>query len=204
MLQNHQVTANNKIMERGLQSIKNVFMPAHSIRNFLTSYEIQILEEWQHVAENFFNTQPDIIIYLRTCPRNIMTRFTNRQRPGEENIRYDYINLSHRLYDDWLLFNDSTTVITINGNQPNLDKMKRDFQVVDRPNGQLNHRYVAKKIQKNFATDQMQQLNTTVQYDLSMDNHPITQAKAYAFSKDIAQSRKVAICSVKERLSMPA
>lgn len=88
----------------------------------------------------------------------------------------------------------------------NLKEFKDDLEssndcgiLINRPNGNRKHKEVVDGINNWFATDQVKCLNNSVRYDFSLDNHAINQTTANQFTKEIYESRNIAITTVKEK-----
>ena len=46
--------------------------------------------------------KPDLVLYLRASPAELMKRIAKRGRPSEQTITIDYIARLNRAYDDWM------------------------------------------------------------------------------------------------------
>lgn len=103
MLQNHITASNTKIMERSLGSAYNVFLQAHHANRTMDHAAILALQEWYHMANELFNIEPDVIIYLRAPPNVAMRRLKLRNRKEERHVSYKYLTQIHEFYDEWLL-----------------------------------------------------------------------------------------------------
>lgn len=106
-------------MERSLGSAYHVFLHAHHINETMNDAAILSLQDWYHTADEEFNINPDLIIYLRASPEVAMKRLKTRNRKEERQISYKYLTQLHTLYDKWLLNEETTNVrvIPINANQ---------------------------------------------------------------------------------------
>ena len=77
--------------------------------------------EWGDYKQSFtwlvssFNACPDYIIYLRTDPKICNSRIKERNRDGESNIPYEYLEDLHKSHEEWLNSTD-TPVLTLDGN----------------------------------------------------------------------------------------
>ncbi len=54
-----------------------------------------------HVLMGYLR-KPDVILYLRASPAELMKRIARRGRPSEQTITIDYIARLNHAYDDWM------------------------------------------------------------------------------------------------------
>lgn len=120
MLQNHTKEINEriKIMERSIFSARYCFIEAHVQKNNIDSIRFEILKQWYEFIMEKFQIQIDLVIYVRTTPLVLLQRIKKRNRPEEQNIEMDYLELLHEKHDDWLLktkFPLTAKLIVLNG-----------------------------------------------------------------------------------------
>merc|ERR1719158_1776909 len=102
-----------KVMERSIHSARACFM--EQLKPVMTEGEMAVLDGWYNMltVRAEFDTDVDLIVYLRTSPEVAMSRVMSRHQK------------MHQLHDDWLIHKNSTLsskyslpqVIVIDANQ---------------------------------------------------------------------------------------
>jgi len=97
-----------KVMERSLHSAHYCFM--EYMVPLITEGEIQILNEWYDLlnSRTEFNTDVDLIVYLRTSPEVAMERVKRRGRTEETEYRLENFQTLHTLHENWLIGENRT------------------------------------------------------------------------------------------------
>lgn len=110
-LQNeHQNTEKRiRIVERSIHSAKNVFFKSSK----MDSVHSNVLNEWYEFVSERFSVKVDLIIYLRASPMTSLQRIIRRGRLEEGGIDLKYLEMLHKLHDEWLLKNSSTVVLVL-------------------------------------------------------------------------------------------
>lgn len=120
-----------KIMERSLARycfIENLYTTGK-----ISNVEHTVLSEWfDYLTSNpKFDTQVDVVVYLRTSPEVAYKRILARGRKEEANIPYDYIKHLHELYEQWLFtktkFQTPSKIIVIDADK-NLDSLQTTYK----------------------------------------------------------------------------
>ena len=97
-----------KVMERSIHSARACFM--EQLKPVMTEGEMAVLDGWYNMltVRPEFDTDVDLIVYLRTSPEVAMSRVLSRSRHEEEAIPLSYYQKMHQLHDDWLIHKNST------------------------------------------------------------------------------------------------
>ena len=97
-----------KVMERSIHSARACFM--EQLKPIMTEGEMAVLDGWYNMLtlRPEFDTDVDLIIYLRTSPEVAESRVMKRNRYEEEAIPFSYYQKMHQLHDDWLIHQNST------------------------------------------------------------------------------------------------
>lgn len=105
MYQNHakQIEERVKIMERSIFSTRYCFLEAHKKLETFHLAQFDILDKWCEFTEEQKPVHVDLIIYLRSSPENCLKRIKKRNRKEEAEMKIEYLQLLHSLYDDWLI-----------------------------------------------------------------------------------------------------
>lgn len=116
MMNSHLHPTRPKIIERSIESARNVFSRLHQIRKSINPVQAKILDDLYEFMTSRFQTNVDLTIYIRTDPEISMQRLKKRGRYEEREIKFEYLKLVGDLYDDWLLNNEHKKTIVLNGN----------------------------------------------------------------------------------------
>merc|ERR1712168_1476731 len=97
-----------KVMERSLHSARSCFI--EMLKSVMTKGEMVLLDSWYDVLTSRpeFDTDVDLIVYLRTSPEVAMSRVKSRNRSEEQAIPLSYYQMMHKLHDDWLIHQNSS------------------------------------------------------------------------------------------------
>jgi len=97
-----------KVMERSLHSGRACFIEA--MKSVMTEGELVLLDSWYDLLTSRpeFDTDVDLIVYLRTTPEVAMSRVKSRSRSEEQAIPLSYYQRMHMLHDDWLIHQNSS------------------------------------------------------------------------------------------------
>ena len=99
----HQTSFNiTNVFERSIFTDKHIFVPSLSEKNYLSSMEQQVFHNVYDSIQSQTNNNIHGIIYLRCPPEVSYKRINIRNREGEENIGFDYIEKIHNKHEDWL------------------------------------------------------------------------------------------------------
>lgn len=98
------------ITERSIESDKYLFAEMLYEDGYISKLEWNMYLEWF----NYFKTNIDKIIYIKTSVDNCMKRINRRDRSGEDKIERKYIENLHKKHENWL--SDKDNVITLDGN----------------------------------------------------------------------------------------
>jgi len=127
--QYHSMRGNIRIFERSPFSSHKVFVKSRI--NSLNIQQTKVCQEWYN-----FLTSPstaafniDIIIYIRTSPSVALERLKKRDRIEEKSLSQEIITELHDLHEQWLLNENKTPLIIINGDK-NLDEIKLEIKEV--------------------------------------------------------------------------
>jgi deoxyadenosine/deoxycytidine kinase len=91
-----------KVTERSLLSERFVFIEAIRILNHITPIQYEVLIAWFNLL-NAKTPPVDEVIYLRTSPLVALGRLRGRNRPEEESVSKEYLQLLHSLHENWLI-----------------------------------------------------------------------------------------------------
>ena len=97
------------ITERSIESDKHLFAEMLYEDGYISKLEWNMYLEWF----DYFKTNIDNIIYIKTSVNNCIERINRRDRSGEDKIERKYIENLHNKHEKWLL--DKDNVITLNG-----------------------------------------------------------------------------------------
>jgi deoxyadenosine/deoxycytidine kinase len=105
----------NVIVERSPWESLNIFAQYLANKNILCEIEMNILKS----INQKIGWEPDVYIYVDTCPKKCMERIKNRGRECEECIDIEYIKELDDLYKDNILSLDMKgySVYKIDGNK---------------------------------------------------------------------------------------
>ncbi|CAG0924991.1 unnamed protein product [Notodromas monacha] len=117
MLKVHECPANApiKVMERSIHSARHCFVENLFRSGNMTSAEYAVLDEWYKWIRENRNVNPDVIVYLRTCPETVHNRIKSRGRPEEQSISLNYLKSLHELHEAWIA-NSGCQVMTLDAN----------------------------------------------------------------------------------------
>jgi deoxyadenosine/deoxycytidine kinase len=103
------------LYERSPLSCRKVFAQLQHINGDVSDLEIELLDK----LYSQLKWQPDVIIYLRADPEVCMERMTTRGRSCENNVKLEYLEDVHALYEDMIdkTFNKNIRVHTIDANR---------------------------------------------------------------------------------------
>lgn len=106
-------TAPVKVMERSLHSARKVFM--ENLREALTQGEMAVLDSWYDLLlrRPEFDTEVDVIVYLRTSPQVAYERMQSRARSEEATLPLEHFKRLHALHEAWLVGESATSTPVI-------------------------------------------------------------------------------------------
>lgn len=104
LLDNHvkEITTPIKIMERSAYSGRNCFIKLLTQNGTIHPVQEAVLEEWYQFIKRTFPIGLDLIIYTRVSPDVALQRIQARNRPGEANVKREYLENLHDLHEEWL------------------------------------------------------------------------------------------------------
>ncbi len=121
------------IRERDLFSVENIFTKANIQLGLLDLEAQQTLRLLSDTLQNNY-PQPDLRIFLSTCPELAFQRLKFRGQVGDNQVSQRYFNLLHSAHEQWfnILFDQNPDkVVKING-QFSHRRMIQDFwNIVD-------------------------------------------------------------------------
>lgn len=95
--------AKPRIMERSLSSSQYCFTEVLCESQKLTHIEFRILE--QQYNDSLRQVElPNLLIYLRSNPEDLLKQIQLRNRPGESELTIDYLRQLHDKHEKWLMF----------------------------------------------------------------------------------------------------
>lgn len=104
-----------QVYERSLESAQHVFIKALEKTQAIDLPMKYVLEEYIEFLNKNFQTDTDLIIYIRSCPFTVAERINNRGRSEERNISKDYLLLLNKLYESWIKKQKKGNVFVIDG-----------------------------------------------------------------------------------------
>lgn len=115
----------NKIVvcERSIMTDMHVFVEAARELNTLSSVEYEVFKNWFTMLLDLSKFKVDGYIYIRCDPKISHQRIIERNRKGEEEIAFDYLELLHKKHELW--FCDEPNTFIIDGNR-NISELKND------------------------------------------------------------------------------
>ena len=123
-----------RLIERGIENNRYVFIENARIEGSLLSSEKAILIEWFEVLAKNMNVRPDLIVYLRTDPKVAYQRVVGRDRKEETTVTLAYLEALHERHEEWLLKEKfgplCTPLLVIDGNQGR-EEMKEEFKKLE-------------------------------------------------------------------------
>lgn len=90
------------VMERSVLSVKHCFIQASIENRTIEQPFAEVLQQWFNFAQSNFQIEPDLIVYLRTNPENLIRRIKQRGRKEEQNINVEFLQQLHQLHENWL------------------------------------------------------------------------------------------------------
>lgn len=105
-----------KIMERSIFSSSAIFLEAARIEKRIHPIHYEIISEWLEFVKESIEINVDLIIYLRNTPETSLLRIKKRNRPEEQNIKLQYVELIHQLYENWISTQNQIPIIIIDSN----------------------------------------------------------------------------------------
>ena len=156
-LSNHNALTSKpiKIMERSVYSSQHVFTQMHYEKGNLskTDYEY-ICEQFSMNTRRMFH--PDIIVYLRTDPSVCYGRKQGRNRPEEEGVSLEYLQVLHDYHERLLIRLPQLLpcqVVVIDGQQEP-QKIKEDFMLVIKDDFKRCSRCKLNKVSSEYRKNQ--------------------------------------------------
>lgn len=104
LFERDQLAANEKvvILERSIQSSRNVFGKYAAEKNYLNSFQHCCLNNYLDDLLARSSLRPDLIIYLRATPEVLFDRIRTRGRIEEQNITIDHLQRLNELHESFL------------------------------------------------------------------------------------------------------
>jgi len=121
-----------KITERSLLSERFVFIEAIKSLNFIDQSQYHILIDWFNLIESKVPPVNEVI-YLRTSPEIAYNRLKLRNRPEEQTVNLEYIQLLFNLYENWLIhqtFGELPFKVTIVDQDKDLESFNREMSTL--------------------------------------------------------------------------
>jgi deoxyadenosine/deoxycytidine kinase len=109
------------ITERCLLTDAHVFARMLYDSKHIEEDEYQIYTRW--FDEFAKDVEPSCIVYFRALTDVCMSRIKMRNRPGEQEMQYDYLDKCNKYHDEWLIKNLKNVIPTLvlNANEENSD-----------------------------------------------------------------------------------
>lgn len=102
------------VMERSVQSSYHCFMEALAQKELIKQPTVEVFKEWFEFIQRNFQIEPNLIVYLKSSPSNLINRIKQRKREGEQNITLDYLQLLHDLHENWIKrMRDKYEIVTV-------------------------------------------------------------------------------------------
>jgi deoxynucleoside kinase len=121
-----------KITERSLLSERFVFIEAIKSLNFIDKTQYHILVDWFNLVESKVPPVNEVI-YLRTSPEIAFNRLKLRNRPEEQTVSLEYIQLLFNLYENWLIhqtFGELPFKVTIVDQDKDLESFNQEMSTL--------------------------------------------------------------------------
>ena len=109
------------ITERCLITDAHVFAKMLYDSKHIEEDEYQIYTRW--FDEFAKEVEPSCIVYFKASTDVCMNRIKKRNRAGEQDMQYDYLDKCNRYHDDWLITDPTELipVLILNANEENSD-----------------------------------------------------------------------------------
>jgi deoxynucleoside kinase len=121
-----------KITERSLLSERFIFIEAIKSLNFIDKTQYHILVDWFNLVESKVPPVNEVI-YLRTSPEIAFNRLKLRNRPEEQTVNLEYIQLLFNLYENWLIhqtFGELPFKVTIVDQDKDLESFNQEMSTL--------------------------------------------------------------------------
>ena len=89
------------IQDRTIYEDAEIFARTLREQGSMTAVDYDNYVSLFHVLMGYLR-KPDVILYLRATPAELMKRIAKRGRPSEQTITIDYIARLNHAYDDWM------------------------------------------------------------------------------------------------------
>ena len=105
------------ITERSLYTDKLVFAKMLFDQNKIEDVNYKIYLNW--FDEFAKEVEPSCIVYFQASTEVCMNRIKQRNRPGEQDIQYDYLERCNNYHNNWLISNSTNLipVLILNANE---------------------------------------------------------------------------------------
>ncbi len=126
------------IQDRTIYEDAEIFARTLHDQGSMTDVDYQNYVALFHVLMDYLR-KPDVILYLRATPAELMKRIAKRGRPSEQTITIDYIARLNHAYDDWMrraradyeVLEIDTDTVPLQGDTPAfrklVDELKRRY-----------------------------------------------------------------------------
>jgi len=115
----------NNLIERSILSDKIFAINCYNNNN-MTKTEYEIYLKWSSWLYKKVCKPIKNIIYLRSTPEVSCERIKKRNRNGESNIPFEYLQQIHKLHDEWLIDNDDLNILILDA-----DNLKYNDQIIE-------------------------------------------------------------------------
>lgn len=122
------------VRERCLDTARYCFFETMMIDGVFDPPILEFFKKWYEFLQTVVLSKPskdDVIVYIKTTPKIAYERIKKRNR-GEENlVDISYVELLHRLYEDWIHSMEvkETTILTIDGDL-NEEEIQQEYHMV--------------------------------------------------------------------------
>lgn len=134
MLQRHTEefeTSKVNVMERSIQSGSNCFMKMLIENERVKQPFSEVYQQWFDFVQGNFKIEPNLIIYLKTSPENLLNRIRQREREEEQNLSLHHLQQLHEMHENWIeIMREKCEILTVNAD------LKLDAEVLQ----QILHR----------------------------------------------------------------
>lgn len=113
------------IMERSYLADVNIFAKLMYEQKNLNDMEWFIYTSWYNMVSNMLNVSFKGLMYLKTTPKVCLERIRVRNRPGEEDIKLDYLEDLHIKHEEWINHSPSLPVLVVDANV-SVDQLRTD------------------------------------------------------------------------------
>lgn len=97
------------LIERSSEDGRHVFLNAKHEQKYVDDVIVREFDRWIQI--HHMGIHPDYTFYLRTTPEQAHDRIMKRHQIGDEFIDLEYLQMLHRLYDNYYLGNQADVTV---------------------------------------------------------------------------------------------